>query len=156
MSLLLSVLFVVKVLLSLFLFWTLLCLICFWSVLFLFWFVLFGYFYHFHFILFFVRGGGGGDVSCFIRISVSTTTIIYAKQENQSFVCLQTLNIFECINMWEKVLCELSCDTKEETMSVYTRFWASVGFFHLITQFKLTGVSLRNSRFLLASSVRSG
>ena len=152
MSLLLSVLFVVKVLLSLFLFWTLLCLICFWSVLFLFWFVLFGYFYHFHFILFFVRGGGG----CFIRISVSTTTIIYAKQENQSFVCLQTLNIFECINMWEKVLCELSCDTKEETMSVYTRFWASVGFFHLITQFKLTGVSLRNSRFLLASSVRSG
>ena len=66
--------------------------------------------------------GGGGDVSCFIRISVSTTTIIYAKQENQSFVCLQTLNIFECINMWEKVLCELSCDTKEETMSVYTRF----------------------------------
>ena len=66
------------------------------------------------------------------------------------------------------MLCELSCDTKEETMdstdsaldetlsffwnevlSVYTRFWGSVGFFHLITQFKLAGASLRNSRFHL-------
>ena len=97
--------------------------------------------------------------SCFLRISVSITTVMYAKQDNYLFVLPRMLSIFECGNIWEKwkssiwekwvtVLCELSCLLNEETtdstysaldeivssfmhefLSIYTRFWASVRFF---------------------------